>query len=331
MIVYKFKLFIINKQLSIDFLDEQLPSPIEVLEVAALEEKGIRLLIKRDDLLRINEHSAFCGNKWRKLKYNLYEAHRRGLSTLLTFGGAFSNHLAAVAEAGQLFGFQTIGVVRGEEILPLNPTLQFCRACGMHLHYLDRTAYRQKNEPAFAEWLTQAFGTFYFIPEGGTNNLALRGCAEMVPEIQQQLNGELPDYLAVACGTGGTLAGIISGLEGKSQAIGFSVLKGDFLQYDIAQLLQHNTDKPLTNWQIQTDYHFGGYAKFRPELIQFINNFKEKYHIILDPIYTGKLLYGLFDLVQKDFFPPDSTVLAVHTGGLQGIAGFNARFGNLII
>lgn len=318
-----FKLSIINKLLSIELLKQHPPSPLQRLEADWLEEKKIRLLVKRDDLLRINEYSAFCGNKWRKMKYNLYEARRRRLGTLLTFGGAFSNHLAAVAEAGQVFGFQTIGIVRGEETQPLNPTLQFCHNNGMQLHYMDRTTYRRKNEPAFTEKLQQQFGNFYLIPEGGTNEFALQGCAEIIEEIDNQLNSKLPNFIAVACGTGGTLAGIIKGLNGSSQAIGFSVLKGY-----VAQPLGCD---PSHNWHIQADYHSGGYAKFTPELIQFINHFKLTFHISLDPIYTGKLFFGLFDLIQKDFFPPGSTVLAIHTGGLQGIAGFNARFGNLVL
>lgn len=311
-------------------LDHPPPSPIETLEAGWLTQKGVRLLVKRDDLLRIHERSAFCGNKWRKLKYNLYEARRQELDTLLTFGGAFSNHLAAVAEAGQIFGFQTIGIVRGEENLPLNPTLQFCRDCGMELHYLDRATYRTKNQPAFAEWMAQRFGDFYWIPEGGTNVLALQGSAEMTQEIENQLDSKLPDYYAVACGTGGTLAGLILGLNHKSQAIGVSVLKGTFLHEDVTQLLSGNSNASFSNWQMQTAYHCGGYAKFTPELIQFINNFKDQFNIPLDPIYTGKLFFGLFDLIQKDFFPPGSTVLAIHTGGLQGIAGFNAQHGNLL-
>jgi len=303
-------------------LDHPVSSPIQALETDWLVDKKIRLLIKRDDLLRIDEHSAFCGNKWRKMKYNLKEARRRGLGTLLTFGGAFSNHLAAVAEAGKVFDFQTIGIIRGEETLPLNPTLQFCQECGMQLHYLDRTSYRQKHKPDFIESLERQFGRFYLIPEGGTNELALQGCAEIVEEIENQLI-TLPDYIAVACGTGGTLAGIVSGLQGKSQAIGFSVLKGYVAQPLGCDIYQ--------NWQIQTNYHFGGYAKFSPELIDFINHFKQSFYIPLDPIYTGKLFFGLFDLIQTDFFPPGSTVLAIHTGGLQGIAGFNARYGHVIL
>lgn len=312
-----------NKQLSIKVLDQHAPSPIQALKTDGLVQKKVRLLVKRDDLLRINEQSAFCGNKWRKMKYNLKEARRRGFNTLLTFGGAFSNHLAAVAEASKVFDFQTVGIVRGEEILPLNPTLQFCTNCGMHLHYIDRTTYRHKNEPAFLERLHQQFGDFYLIPEGGTNEFALQGGAEMVEEINNQFNSQLPDYIAVACGTGGTLAGIITGLKGKSQAIGFSVLKGY-----VAQPLGCDIFK---NWQIINGYHLGGYAKFKPELIHFINAFKTQFGIPLDPIYTGKLFYGLFDLIEKDFFPPGSTILAIHTGGLQGISGFNARYGDLIL
>ncbi|MBK7872606.1 MAG: 1-aminocyclopropane-1-carboxylate deaminase/D-cysteine desulfhydrase [Saprospiraceae bacterium] len=304
------------------------PSPIQELTDERLITKGIRLLVKRDDLLRLNEQSAFCGNKWRKLKYNLQEAHRRGLSILLSFGGAFSNHLAALAEAGQAFDFQTIGIVRGEKIS--NSTLRFCEQCGMHLHFMDRETYRQKEHPDFLEKLQEQFGDFYLLPEGGTNELALQGCAEIMSEVQEYHRNEFPDFIATACGTGGTLAGIVQGLKGQSQAIGFSVLKGNFLQQEVEKLLSKKSENPLSNWQIQSDYHFGGYAKFSSELIDFMNDFKKDFGIQLDPIYTGKLFFGLFDLIQKDFFTPGSIILAVHTGGLQGIEGFNERFGDLI-
>lgn len=310
-------------------LTHHAPSPMQLLEDDGLAAKKIQLWIKRDDLLRVGDEHAFCGNKWRKLQYNLLEAHRQNLSTLLTFGGAYSNHLAAVAQAGQTFDFQTVGIIRGEAHEPLNPTLAFCKQHGMHLHYLDRESYRYKHEPAFAEKLRKQFGEFYLLPEGGTNLLALQGCQEIVSEIEQQFSEKLPDFIAVSCGTGGTLAGIILELAGRSRALGFSALKGDFLNQEVSQLLE-TSGKTYSNWQIQTDYHFGGYAKFTPELIEFINQFKAKYGIPLDPVYTGKLFFGLFDLIQKDFFPPGSSIVAMHTGGLQGIAGFNERFGHVI-
>lgn len=305
------------------------PSPLQMLEDEWLAAKKIQLWIKRDDLLRVGDEHAFCGNKWRKLKYNLLEAHRQNLSTLLTFGGAYSNHLAAVAQAGQIFDFQTIGIIRGEAHELLNPTLEFCKRQGMHLHHLDRESYRHKHELAFEERLRKQFGEFYLLPEGGTNALALQGCREIVSEIGQQIDGEMPDFIAVSCGTGGTLAGIILELAGRSRVLGISVLKGDFLKQEVSQLLE-TSGKIYSNWQIQTNYHCGGYAKFTPELIEFINQFKAKYGIPLDPVYTGKLFFGLFDLIRKNFFPPGSSIVAVHTGGLQGIAGFNERFGHVI-
>lgn len=306
-------------------LTDHPPSPIQELADDRLAAKGVQLWIKRDDLLRVGDETAFCGNKWRKLQYNLLEADRQKHDKLLTFGGAFSNHLAAVAQAGSLFGFQTVGIVRGERIEPLNPTLQFCEANGMHLHFISRSAYREKNNPVFIENLQQQFGDFYPLPEGGTNEFALRGCSELVTEIQTQLTKPI-DYYAVACGTGGTLAGMAQSLNPESQAIGFSALKGDFLQKEVQKWLGDNEQK----WQIQTDYHCGGYAKFTPELIDFINDFKSKCNIQLDPIYTGKLFHGLFDLIAKDYFSRGSQIVAIHTGGLQGIAGFNQRFGNLL-
>ncbi len=310
-------------------LHEHVPSPIQELQHDCLRQKRVRLLVKRDDLLRLHPASAFCGNKWRKLQYNIQEAHRQGQGSLLSFGGAFSNHLAAVAEAGQAFDFQTIGIVRGEEVD--NPTLRFCQQCGMQLHFVSRTDYRQKDQPDFLSALQKRFGKFYLLPEGGSNALALKGCAEIVTEIQAQLPSGFPTHLAVACGTGGTLAGIAQKLHGASRLIGFPVLKGDFLQRDIERLLSDTTSGALPVFELQYDYHFGGYAKFSTALIHFMNRFKADFNIPLEPIYTGKLFYGLFDLIQKDFFRPGSTILAIHTGGLQGIAGFQERFGQLIM
>ncbi|MEM9849152.1 MAG: pyridoxal-phosphate dependent enzyme [Bacteroidota bacterium] len=297
-----------------------LPSPIQELTHPLFEEKALSVFVKRDDEI----HPSVSGNKWRKLKYNLLAAQKEH-HTLLTFGGAFSNHIAATAVAGQVFQFKTIGIIRGEAYAPLNYTLQLAQDHGMQLHYVSRTAFRTPDRLALAKTLVQE--DFYFLPEGGTNTLALKGCAELVAEIEVQMGGHLPDYICTCCGTGGTLAGIVSGLGGRSHAIGVSALKGDFLTAAVRQLLPNQTAK---NWQIINDYHFGGYAKFKPELITFINDFKAKHQIPLDPIYTGKLFYGIFDLMAKDFFPPNQTILLVHTGGLQGIYGFNQRFGNLL-
>lgn len=295
----------------LEMLSDTAPSPIQEWQDSLFIIKNIRAFIKRDDRLQLSPTAAFCGNKWRKLKYNLLEARRLEYYTLITFGGAYSNHLAAVAEAGQLFGFHTIGIVRGEPYFPLNPTLQFCVKCGMELQYVTREDYKNKNDTDFINKLDLKLENYYILPEGGTNDLAIKGCQQIVMEIESQLT-LMPDYIAVACGTGGTLAGIAAGLKGKSKAIGFSVLK---------EVTPDSSDVTSFN----TNYHFGGYAKFTPELIHFINHFKRKHGIALDPIYTGKLFFGLYDLIQNDYFPSGSTIVAIHTGGLQGIAGFNER------
>ena len=296
------------------------PSPLQEIKDKKLDAGSLKLFIKREDLLEIvpnNPHIS--GNKWRKLKYNLQQAKAENHDTLFTFGGAYSNHIHATAAVGKAFNLKTIGMIRGEETLPLNPTLQFAKTQGMQLHYVDRQMYRQKNDNAFIEKLKEKFGRFYLLPEGGTNFLALKGCAEMVDEITIPF-----DYICCACGTGGTLSGIVLGLEAPQKAMGFAALKGNFLMKEVQRLLQNNT---ATNWHIQGDYHFGGYAKHTPTLLDFMRDFQEKHGIVLEPLYTGKMLYGIFDLIEKQYFPKGSTIVAVHTGGLQGLAGFWERFG----
>ena len=278
----------------------------------------IRLFIKRDDLL----HPQISGNKWRKMKYNLLEMQKQNKKTLLTFGGAFSNHIAAAAAAGKAYGFQTIGIIRGEELNASNATLSFAEENGMRFKFVSRTDYRRKEDASFMEELKEEFGDFYMLPEGGTNCFALPGCAEVIGEIDAEISA---DYYCVACGTGGTIAGMISGLK-KGRVLGFSALKGDFLRGEVKGLLS-NCDVDISeNFSINTDYHFGGYAKFKPDLIKFMNDFKSQYEIELDPVYTGKMFFGIFDLVQKGYFEEGSTVVAVHTGGLQGVEGFRARY-----
>jgi 1-aminocyclopropane-1-carboxylate deaminase/D-cysteine desulfhydrase-like pyridoxal-dependent ACC family enzyme len=280
---------------------------------------GVRLLLWRDDLL----NPDLPGNKARKLKYNLAAARAQGHTRLLTFGGAYSNHLAAVAAAGGLHGFDTIGLVRGEEHTPLNPTLARCVADGMQLHYLDRTTYRRRAEPAFLAEMQQQFGPAYLLPEGGTNALALRGVAELIGELRQHTDF---DAIAVAAGTGGTLAGLALGLAEANypaRTLGIAALKGaSFLQTEVDALTQVTIGQTLTNYELYLDYHFGGYAKLPPELRAFIQQFEADFGVLLDPIYTGKLLFGVLDLIERGHFAPGSTVVAVHTGGLQAWAGF---------
>lgn len=281
-----------------------------------------RLLLLRDDLA----HPELPGNKWRKLKYNLRQAQQEKHDTLLTFGGAFSNHIAAVAAAGRLTGLRTIGLIRGEETTPLNPTLAQATANGMALRYLSREAYRRKSEPEFLEKLLQETGPAYVIPEGGSNVLALPGCAELVTELQAETDF---DYLCVACGTGGTLAGLLTGLAPQQQAVGVAALKnGGFISAEIDALTQAATGRTYPNYNLRTEYHLGGYARFSPELLRFIREFENQHGVLLDPIYTGKLLWGVLDLLRLGYFRPGATVVAVHTGGLQGWAGFRQRFGH---
>ncbi len=306
----------------VDSFKQSIDSPIQEIQHDLLQSKGILLLIKRDDLI----HPQVSGNKWRKLKYNLLAAKKEQQNTLLTFGGAFSNHIYATAAAGKVFGFKTIGLIRGERIEPLNPTLAYAEEVGMELHFISRSDYRKKEDIVYQQQVRANFGNFYLIPEGGTNERAIKGCSELVEEVTSQLTA-LPDYWCASCGTGGTLSGIIKGLDGRQKVLGFSALKGNFHQKDIEELLG---EKKYNNWQINTQYHFGGYAKFKPTLIDFINTFKKENNIQLEPVYTGKLFYGIYDLIKNDYFPKGSSILAVHTGGLQGIAGFNRRFSNII-
>jgi 1-aminocyclopropane-1-carboxylate deaminase/D-cysteine desulfhydrase-like pyridoxal-dependent ACC family enzyme len=287
---------------------------------------GVRLLLWRDDLV----NPDLPGNKARKLKFNLTEARQEGHDTLLTFGGAYSNHIAAVATAGRLFGFKTIGLIRGDEPAAgaaLNPTLAQAMAEGMALHYLDRSTYRRRAEPGFIAEQLVHFGPAYVLPEGGTNTLALPGCAELVAEIQQQTSF---DALAVAVGTGGTLAGLLTGLGGQHQAVGVAALKnGGFLQAEVDALTQQAVGEVFTNYAVQTGYHFGGYAKYSAELLGFIRQFRARHGVLLDPVYTSKLLFGVLDLIKQGYFRRGSTVVAIHTDGLQAWAGWEERFGPL--
>jgi 1-aminocyclopropane-1-carboxylate deaminase len=278
--------------------------------------KGITLEIKREDLL----HPFVSGNKFRKLKYNVLQAKAENQSVLLTFGGAFSNHIAAVAYAGKEQGFKTIGVIRGDELrdkISENPTLSFAQECGMRFEFVTREAYRHKTEIAFIEQLQVKFGSFYLVPEGGTNDLAVKGCEEILTELDADF-----DFVCSAVGTGGTISGLINSALPHQKVLGFPALKGDFLQDEIRNFVQNK------NWELITDYHFGGYGKVTTEFIEWINWFYAQTGIPLDPIYTGKMVFGVMDLIQRNYFPPNSKILMIHTGGLQGIAGMNAKLRN---
>lgn len=294
-----------------DLLVPSLPTPLLEIYDEVILKAGVRLFIKRDDLI----HPTVSGNKWRKLKYNLQKAKSEGAATLLTFGGAFSNHLYATAAAGKYSGFQTIGIVRGEDPgEKKSSTLKFCEEQGMILHYVSREGYKLRNSKDYIDQLKQKFADIFIIPEGGTSEFALKGVEEMADEVNQQL-GFTPDYYAVAAGTGGTAAGILSS---GANVLAFSALKGgEFLETDILNLVGENDLQGQL--RLFTDYHFKGYAKYTQELLDFILIFKRKHGILLEQVYTGKMFFGLYDLIGKGYFKPGDCIVAVHTGGLQGI------------
>lgn len=282
----------------------------------------LSILIKREDLL----HPIISGNKWRKLKYNLIEAKKRGIETLLTFGGAYSNHIHATSYAGKIFGFKTIGLIRGEEHLPLNPTLEFAKSQGMKIHYIDRKTYRNKREKSVLNLIERKFGNFYLLPEGGTNKLAVKGCAEIIQDIDVDY-----DYILAPCGTGGTLAGLIVGLDGEKEIIGVPVLKGaDFLINDIESLVKEYSGKYYNNWKLQLNFHFNGYAKISRELIIFMRRFEYDNNIPLDPVYTAKFMFAINTMIGMGVFKEGSTVIAIHTGGLQGREGMKNKVDKLL-
>ncbi len=294
------------------FFSQHKISQNQQIQLSILQEKEVELWLKREDLI----HPYVSGNKFRKLKYNLQEAKEQKKTQLLTFGGAFSNHILATAVAGNLTGFKTVGIIRGEELknnINENSILQKAQDNGMQFHFVSRSEYREKTQPQFLSELTQKFGDFYLIPEGGTNELAVKGCEEIL--IVQDFEF---DYICSCVGTGGTISGLIRSAKPQQQILGFPALKGNFLNNEIKTWA-----KNYHNWQLVANYHFGGYAKYSEELICFINDFKEKTNIALDPIYTGKMVFGIVDMIKKDFFKKGTKIVAIHSGGIQGIEGFN--------
>ncbi|NHE56968.1 1-aminocyclopropane-1-carboxylate deaminase/D-cysteine desulfhydrase [Cyclobacterium plantarum] len=289
----------------------------QTLQLPLLGEKQIQVVVKRLDLL----HPLIQGNKHYKLLHNIRAAKERGYAKILTFGGAFSNHIHATAISAAQNGLQSIGLIRGEIPRPLNPTLSDAENQGMQLYPMPRTDYRGKQSPLVLEQLRLKFGEVYIIPEGGTNALAIKGSREILdPE------DKLMDVVAVPIGTGGTFAGLLASASTNQQVLGFSALKGAFIHQEISKLLEDQQINPSCSWDIHTTYHFGGYGKFKPELIAFIKEIKETCGLPLEPLYTGKMLYGLMDLIRNDAFHKGTRILLIHTGGLQGIRGFNQRF-----
>ncbi|HEX8376220.1 MAG TPA: pyridoxal-phosphate dependent enzyme [Pedobacter sp.] len=281
-------------------------SPEEEIHYPLFLEKNIQVYLKRDDLI----HPFISGNKWRKLKYPLLKAQSEQKTHLVTFGGVWSNHLLATACAAAKFGFHSTAFVRGEDIN--TDVIALCKLWGMTLVFVDRESYRDKQK-LFNLYFENDDNAF-FIDEGGAGPEAARGCSEMVEELQGNYQ-----HIFCAGGTGTTAAGIINGLSrSNSSALlhAISVLKGDFLQKDIDKLLI----EPIT-YEFHSEYHFGGYAKTQPVLMDFISDFASTTSILLDPVYTGKMMFAVFDLAQNNYFKPGSRILAIHTGGLFGLLG----------
>lgn len=266
-------------------------------------------------------HPEVPGNKFYKLKYNLIEAKKKGHHTLLTFGGAYSNHIHATAHAARKEGFRAIGMIRGEIKYPLNPTLSQAQDKGMQLEPVSREDYREKNTEKFISQLREKFGRFYLLPEGGTNHLAIKGCTEILSNDDLQA-----DLITVPIGTGGTFCGLLARGSVQQKVMGFSSLKGDFIFREIEQLLSAHQIRPQCEWEIINRYHFGGYAKYKPELIGFMSEFYHQTKIPLDPVYTSKMMFGLMDMIKNHHFPQDIKILVLHTGGLQGIDGYTERY-----
>lgn len=284
---------------------------ISVNQKINLPDSDCSLYIKREDLL----HPYISGNKWRKLKYNLETFLSSGCDTIVTFGGAFSNHIAATAFACQEKGISVVGIIRGEELVTQttqNPTLRFAQACGMKFEFVSRELYRKKESKEFQDYLKTKYGQIFYLPEGGTNEDAVKGCEEILTTEDKEF-----DYICCAVGTGGTISGIINASEDHQKIIGFPALKGEFLTSEICKFAKK------TNWRLAHDYHFGGYGKVTSELIRFLNDFYIQNNIPLDPVYTGKMMFGVLELMKTDFFPKGSKILTIHTGGLQGILGMN--------
>ena len=292
-------------------------SPLQEIHESFFDDAGVKVFVKRLDLM----HPYISGNKWFKLKYNIKEAKTQNKDTILTFGGAYSNHILATAAVGKEYGLRTIGIIRGEQHLPLNPMLAFAKKCGMGLHYTDRKHYRKKEDSHFIQRLKNRYGNFYLIPEGGANYLGVKGSMEIIKEI------EIPfDYIACDCGTGTTIAGISLSLNNGQEAIGIPVLKGaEFLHPKAIDLINdyktfegtiNEKSSYNENFKLFYDYHFGGYAKSNATLEIFIQEFQTKHKIPIEPVFSGKLFYAIYDLIKQEYFKRGSTIVILHSGGL---------------
>lgn len=286
------------------------------------EKNSIRVFLQREDQI----HPVISGNKWRKLRYNIEKAIQLNKKSILTFGGAHSNHLHATAEACKLAGLKSIGIVRGERIG--SQTISDCEKNGMELHFVSREDYSIRETKEYLNYLYETYDYPFIIPQGGDNYHGTLGCTEILKATDLD-----PDYIFVASGTGNTASGILISLEDHQKLFSVSALKGGFMKEEIKKSVQNFllneeiTSEYMEQIEVLDDYHFGGFAKYQPELLDFISEFYQKHDIKLDPIYTGKMMFALYDQIKKGKIRTNSTVLAIHTGGLQGIVGFEKRYG----
>lgn len=282
---------------------------------------GCKLTI---DCLRLDQvHPFISGNKWYKLKHHILAANSAGKSTILSFGGAFSNHLHALAFAGKKLNIKTVGVVRGEEPKVLSPTLQDCVDWGMTLQWLSRRDYRNIAPVDCIVDYAKKYPDAWIIPEGGSSEQGVLGVRELF-ERMWSAGGMNYDVIACPVGSGATLAGIVSADLGELRCVGFSALKG---ASDLESRVQGHlgSAQGVKSWEISHDYHFGGFAKLNKRLTDFISGIHQTHDLLLDPVYTGKMLYGLLEWVYQGRISKDARILAVHTGGLQGWRGFGDK------
>lgn len=295
-----------------------LPISLDRLDLPVAERMNVALYMLRLDQI----HPQVSGNKWYKLRYNLSCAKAQGYKRVISFGGAYSNHLHALAWAGREAGIETVGIVRGEPEYASNPTLTDARQWGMQLQFVSRKEYRCRADEDYLKQLLIKYPDAYIVPEGGSNALAVKGFEDIF-ELPCWQNVPAPDLLVSACGTGGTLAGLIAAKPASLEVLGIPVLKGaEFLYRDIAALLDSAHVDPVEGWSLDLDGHEGGYAKITPALHDFIAYFEKITKIELDPVYTGKMMFRLHKLIELGKFAPGRSIVAVHTGGLQGRRGF---------
>ena len=312
------------------FLTENSVTPIQYVEYRNPEGKRVPLWVKRDDLI----HPSISGNKWRKLKYSIMHAKAQGFEGIVSFGGAFSNHIAALAAAGKLVGMKTIGLIRTHEIDFNNPTLKQARDNGMQLIAVSRLEYKQRNDPSYLTKIATRHPNYFVVPEGGSNALAPLGLGELAKEIQAdvsanvQLNGKV-DYIACAIGSGGTIQGLLEALPNQpfigelvvNDAELIKQLSGLYLQEHPQEDSQEHLHNNLRRLTLSSHSICGGYGKVNKELVSFCDDFYKQTNIPIEPIYTGKLFYSLCHYSKQLGIKTTDKVLAIHTGGLQGIKG----------